>query len=46
MKSLEIHSILSSKINNANEDPHIDFRVGEEDSSLKYANNNYQNTKI
>ena len=33
------------KINNANEDPHIDFRVGEEDSSLKYANNNYQNTK-
>ncbi|HFK5538381.1 TPA: JAB domain-containing protein [Elizabethkingia anophelis] len=33
------------KINNANEDPHIDFRVREEDSSLKYANNNYQNTK-
>lgn len=33
------------KINNANEDSHIDFRVGEEDSSLKYANNNYQNTK-
>ncbi|MCT4329551.1 JAB domain-containing protein [Elizabethkingia meningoseptica] len=33
------------KINNANEDPYIDFRVGEEDSSLKYANNNYQNTK-
>ncbi|MDC8027518.1 JAB domain-containing protein [Elizabethkingia anophelis] len=33
------------KINNANEDPHIDFRVGEEDSSLKYANNNDQNTK-
>ncbi|WP_078792365.1 JAB domain-containing protein [Elizabethkingia meningoseptica] len=33
------------KINNANEDPHIDFRVGEEDSSLKYDNNNYQNTK-
>ncbi|WP_407500799.1 JAB domain-containing protein [Elizabethkingia anophelis] len=33
------------KINNANEDPHIDFRVGEEDSSLKYANNNNQNTK-
>ena len=33
------------KINNANEDPHIDFRVGEEDSSLKYANNNYLNTK-
>ncbi|ATC35630.1 JAB domain-containing protein [Elizabethkingia anophelis] len=33
------------KINNANEDPHIDFRVGEENSSLKYANNNYQNTK-
>ncbi|HAY3557025.1 JAB domain-containing protein [Elizabethkingia anophelis] len=33
------------KINNANEDPHIDFRVGEEDSSLKYNNNNYQNTK-
>ncbi|HCD9233380.1 TPA: JAB domain-containing protein [Elizabethkingia anophelis] len=33
------------KINNANEDTHIDFRVGEEDSSLKYANNNYQNTK-
>ncbi|MCT4135656.1 JAB domain-containing protein [Elizabethkingia anophelis] len=33
------------KINNANEDSHIDFRLGEEDSSLKYANNNYQNTK-
>nr|DAC76074.1 TPA_exp: RadC domain-containing protein [Elizabethkingia anophelis]DAC76137.1 TPA_exp: RadC domain-containing protein [Elizabethkingia anophelis] len=33
------------KINNANEDPHIDFRVGEEDSSLKYDNNNDQNTK-
>ncbi|MDV3774521.1 hypothetical protein CMU14_15715 [Elizabethkingia anophelis] len=33
------------KINTANEDPHIDFRVGEEDSSLKYDNNNYQNTK-
>ncbi|MDV2442591.1 hypothetical protein CMV00_02100 [Elizabethkingia anophelis] len=33
------------KINSANEDSHIDFKVSEEDSTLKYTKNNNQNTK-